>query len=65
MTEEFKELFDKMDGLTDALGKMVFYDGTQKVASTPVNTYAQDLNRSIKEMKTKLNDLKSKQNFTL
>jgi len=60
-----KEVFNKLDKLSSELGKMVFYDGNQKSAVTPVNTMAQELQLSLKEIRPKLDGLKSKSNYTV
>ncbi len=60
-----KEVFEKLDKLSGELGNMVFYDGNQKIASTPVNTMAFELQASLKEIRPKLDNLKSKSNYTV
>lgn len=60
-----KQLLDKLNILSSALGKAKIVVGDIDVAFTEINTPAQDLNLTVKNILSNLESIKSKQNFTL
>lgn len=60
-----KELLEKLDLLTKSLGDMEVHIGDAKYSLTQVNVPAIDCNKKIQELMSKIEDIKSKQNFTL
>jgi len=60
-----KELLEKLDLMSDALGKSTYYVGEVETPNTAVNNPAIDLNKKIKELSSRLEEIKSKQNYTL
>ncbi len=64
-TQLLKELLEKLDLMSAALAKATYYVGGVEVPYTTINTPAEDLNQKIKELLGKLEEIKSKQNYTL
>lgn len=64
-TDLLKQLLDGLSLLTDALGKATGRVGDVEYPLTDINTPAQDLQITIQTLLTNLNNIKSKQNFTL
>lgn len=60
-----KELLEKLDLMSEALGKATYYVGDVETPHTSINTPAQDLNKKVKELSSRLEEIKSKQNYTL
>lgn len=64
-TEKLSALLDKLGVLSDALSKASVFVGSAEYPLTEVNLPAQDLKQTIDLIKSSLNEIKSKQNFTL
>ncbi len=60
-----RELMTKMGVLSEALGKVSVFIGDAEYPLTEINTPAQDLQSGIDNLLSKIEEIKSKQNFTL
>ncbi len=64
-TDLLKELLKKLTAFSEALSKAQAYVGGSKYPMTEINNPSADLKLTCEQLLTNLNDIKSKQNFTL
>lgn len=64
-TELLKILLKQLEETSEALSKAKAYLGTEKYDLTEINITSIKLNRTVKELLTNIENIKSKQNYTL
>lgn len=60
-----KDLLTQLHLLSDALSKLTVYIGGEEVPNTNIGTPAQDLSNKIKQLLSQIDNIKSKNNFTI
>ena len=64
-TQLLKELLEKLTTLSEALGKATYFVGDVEVVNKDLIMPSADLNEKCKELLSRLEEIKSKQNYTI